>query len=90
MRRSWIIEKFSDGCQSWYRARPVEGGGEREEAFSRSFVRHRTPYFVAYEGNNVPDSLCVCASNRRRWSLTRLVHVYSWADVPWIQLVAWG
>lgn len=90
MRRSWIVEKCSDGCQRWYHAVPVEGGGEREEAFSCSFVRHRTPYFVAYEGNSVPDSLCVCASNLRRWTLTRLVHVYSWGDVPWIELIAWG
>lgn len=90
MRRSWIVEKHSDGYQRWYRAAPVEGGGLLEERMSRSFLRNRVPYFVAYEGNNVPDSLCVCASDRRRWSLTRLVHVYSWADAPWIELIAWG
>ncbi len=90
MRRSWIVEKQSDGYQFWFHAVPVQGDGKREEAFSRSFVRHRTPYFVSYEGDRVPESLCECGAFRNIRGLIRLAHVYSWADAPWIELVAWG
>lgn len=90
MRRSWIVEKFGDSYQFWYHAVPVEGDGLREEAFSHSFVRHRVPYFVAYEGQSVPASLCECGAFRIYRGLTRLAHVYSWADAPWIELIAWG
>lgn len=90
MRRSWIVEKFGDGYQFWYHAVPVEGDGLREESFSRSFLRDRAPYFVAYEGDNVPDSLCECRILQKRYGLIRLAHVYSWADASWIELIAWG
>lgn len=96
MRRSWIVEKQSDPgpiaifYQCWYHARPVEGGGSWERAFSRSFLRNKAPYFVAYEGDNVPDSLCECRILQKRYGLVRFAHAYSWADAPWIEFVAWG
>lgn len=84
MRRSWVIEKHTDGYFIWYRSIPIEGGGTLQE-IPKCFLRNKVPYFVAYEGESVPVSLCGCSSKARRYeAITRLVHVYSWADTGWM------
>ena len=89
-RRSWIIEKRNDGYHFWYKAVPIEGGGYGGEV-GKQYLRDKAPYFVVYEGRNVPHTLCECAAQRVRFSgLKRFSHEYNWGDVPWIELIAWG
>lgn len=99
-RRSWIVKRDShwSKVRPLYRCTPVDlighsGLSTRVEHCSRSLLRSRPPYFVVYEGRNVPDTLCECAiqyAKGVRNSMCRLSHEYSWADVPWIELIAWG
>ena len=84
MRRSWVIEKHTDGDFIWYMGTPIEGGGTLQE-IPKCFLRSKVPYFVVYEGDFVPVSLCGCSSEKARHkAITRLVHEYSWADTGWV------
>lgn len=96
-RRSWIVEKDTTySNMNLYRCTPVDLVGHssmstRVEHASRSLIKSRPPYFVTYEGREVPNTLCECGYYRVRYrGLTRLVHEYNWGDVPWIELIAWG
>lgn len=101
-RCSWIVEKDSHWSDlrpfnaPLYKCTPVglighSGLSTRVEHCSRSLLKSRPPYFVVYEGRNVPDTLCECAIQHAiRNSMCRLSHEYSWADVAWIELIAWG